>query len=138
MPENASKQTSGNTNVSVKSVNVKSERRPVQLQRCVTAPMPEPLGHSPVLASLLSCSGRPHAHLQRSRGDRHHRFWHPGSRSDAGQAAAQRGLLRHPQPPRARQDGGRVQSLRKHVWTHARHVPRNIRCDTFVFYLSVC
>lgn len=82
----------------------------------------------PLWHSSLSCSGRPHAHLQRSRSHRYHRFRHPGPRSDAGQAAAQRGLLRHPQPPRARQDGGRVQSLWQHVWTHARHVPGNIRC----------
>lgn len=91
----------------------------------------------PHFATVFSHSGWPHAHFQRSRSHRHHRVRHPGPRSDAGQAAAQRGLLRHPQPPSARQDGCRVQSLRKHVWTHARHVPGNIRCACLCDY-AVC
>lgn len=114
--------------------DVMGEQHPLQQQCCIAACVCQPVGHSEPSPSTLhsatlhSRSGRPHAHLQRSRSHRHHRLRHPGPRSDAGQAAAQRGLLRHPQPPSARQDGRRVQSLRKHVWTHARHVPGNIRC----------
>lgn len=83
--------------------------------------------------SVFSCSGRPHAHLQCSCSHWHHRLWHPRSRSDIGKATAKWSLICHPQPPSARQDGRRVQGLWEHVWTHARHVPWNIR---FVFVFA--
>ena len=78
--------------------------------------------------SVLACSGWSHAHLQRSRSHRHHRVWHPRPRSDVGTATKERGVICHPQPPSACQDGRRVQGLWEHVWSHARHLPRNFRC----------
>lgn len=77
--------------------------------------------------SVFSCSGWSHAHLQCSCSHRHHRVRHPWPRSDVGKATTKWGLICHPQPPGARQDGRRVQGLWEHVWTHARHLPWNIR-----------
>ena len=86
---------------------------------------------------VFACSGWSYAHLQRSRSHRHHRVWHPRPRSDVGTATTERGVVCHPQPSSACQDGCRVQGLWEHVWSHAWHLPRNIRCVFLHSSLSI-
>ncbi|XP_036373898.1 selenide, water dikinase 1-like isoform X2 [Megalops cyprinoides] len=74
----------------------------------------------PVDCKANSCGA--HAHLQRPCCDRHHRVRDPGPRPEPGPAAEERGVLRHPQPARAGQDGRREQSVREHVRPHAWHL----------------
>lgn len=78
--------------------------------------------------SAFSHSGQSHAHVQCSRGHWHHRLWHSRPCTDISKATTERSLVRHPQLASTRKDGRRVQGLWEYVWSHARHLSRNIRC----------
>lgn len=84
------------------------------------------------ILAVFSCSGQSHAHVQRSRGHWHHGLRHSRPRTDVSKAAAERSLVRHPQPASAGKDGRRVQGLREYVRSYARHLSRNIRCVSLI------